>query len=88
MLRPGPSSVRASITGFLQLHQVHAIFDGALGNHPKAELLARGIHAPPFGLMESGFRHVSTTGKPVMQAPDPAGPQASSLLEQSAGKLA
>ncbi|MFN7086145.1 MAG: TRAP transporter substrate-binding protein [Burkholderiales bacterium] len=53
--------------------QVHAIFDGVLGDHLRAELLAKGIHALPFGLMENGFRHVSTIGNPVLRVSDLAG---------------
>jgi len=50
--------------------QVHSVFDGALGEHLRQELLAKGLHAIPFGLMENGFRHISTRDHPVMQARD------------------
>ncbi|MDP2239278.1 MAG: TRAP transporter substrate-binding protein [Burkholderiales bacterium] len=50
--------------------QVHAVFDGALGDHLRQELLAKDLYAVPFGLMENGFRHISTRDKPVSQARD------------------
>jgi tripartite ATP-independent transporter DctP family solute receptor len=50
--------------------QVHAVFDGALGAHLREELLSKGLHALPFGLMENGFRHISTIDKPVNRADD------------------
>lgn len=50
--------------------QVHSVFDGALGEHLRQELLAKGLYAIPFGLMENGFRHISTRDQPVMQARD------------------
>ena len=50
--------------------QVHSVFDGALGEYLRQELLAKGLYAIPFGLMENGFRHISTRDRPVMQARD------------------
>lgn len=50
--------------------QVHSVFDGALGVHLRQELLAQGLYAMPFGLMENGFRHISTRDRPVMQVRD------------------
>lgn len=50
--------------------QVHAVFDGPLGAYLRQELLAKGLCALPYGLMENGFRHISTIDKPVLQAAD------------------
>jgi tripartite ATP-independent transporter DctP family solute receptor len=50
--------------------QVHDVFDGALGAYLREELLSKGLYALPFGLMENGFRHISTRDKPVLQAND------------------
>lgn len=50
--------------------QVHSVFDGPLGAYLRQELLAKGVSALPCGLMENGFRHVSTIDKPVLQAAD------------------
>ena len=50
--------------------EVHDVFDGPLGTYLREELLAKGLCALPFGLMENGFRHISTIDKPVMQVAD------------------
>ena len=50
--------------------RVHATLDGPLGAYLQAELRARGIHALPYGLLENGFRHISTVNKPVNRAAD------------------
>lgn len=53
--------------------QVHATFDGPLGDYLRHELEPLGIHALPFGLMENGFRHISTIDRPLHTAADLAG---------------
>ena len=53
--------------------QVHEIFDGALGDYLRDELLAKGVYALPRGLLENGFRHISTVSRPVASAGDLAG---------------
>lgn len=50
--------------------QVHQVLGGPLGTYLQGELRARGIHALPHGLLENGFRHISTTDKPVARASD------------------
>lgn len=50
--------------------QVHATLDGPLGAYLQRELRTKGIHALPFGLLENGFRHISTTDKPIAKAAD------------------
>ena len=50
--------------------QVHQVLDGPLGDYLQAELRARGIHALPGGLLENGFRHISTTTRPIHNAAD------------------
>jgi tripartite ATP-independent transporter DctP family solute receptor len=53
--------------------QVHRVFDGPLGEHLRDVLLPHGIVALPFGLMENGFRHISTVDRPVRTVDDLAG---------------
>ena len=50
--------------------QVHATLDGPLGSHLRRELRAKGIHALPFGLLENGFRHISTVDRRITCAAD------------------
>lgn len=50
--------------------QVHGTFDGPLGEHLRKELHAHGIHAFPYGLLENGFRHISTADQPLHSAAD------------------
>jgi len=50
--------------------QVHQVLDGPLGEYLQAELRAKGIHALPGGLLENGFRHISTTTCPIRSAAD------------------
>lgn len=50
--------------------QVHAVLDGPLGSYLQGELRAKGIHALPHGLLENGFRHISTVDRPVARAAD------------------
>lgn len=50
--------------------QVHAVLDGPLGNYLRAELRTKGIHALPYGLLENGFRHISTVDRPIAKASD------------------
>ena len=50
--------------------QVHATLDGPLGDYLRAELRPKGIHALPYGLLENGFRHISTVDRPVQTATD------------------
>ena len=53
--------------------RVHGVFDGALGDYLRDELLAKGVYALPRGLLENGFRHISTVSKPVTAPNDLSG---------------
>ena len=53
--------------------QVYQLMDGALGSFLRGELAAKGIYAVPGGLMENGFRHISTIDRPIARADDLAG---------------
>ncbi len=50
--------------------QVHATLDGALGEYLRKELAAKGVHALPFGLLENGFRHISSVERPITGVAD------------------
>lgn len=50
--------------------QVHDTLDGPLGGYLRQELAAKGIHALPYGLLENGFRHISTVERPITGADD------------------
>lgn len=50
--------------------QVHATLDGPLGEYLRQQLRPVGIHALPYGLMENGFRHISTVDRPIRSAAD------------------
>lgn len=50
--------------------QVHRTLDGPLGDYLRKELAAKGIHALPYGLLENGFRHISTTDRPINKVED------------------
>jgi len=53
--------------------QVHAANDGALGEVIGRECTAKGIHRFPRGLLENGFRQISTIERPVNGVEDLAG---------------
>ncbi len=55
---------------FKREEQVYALMDGALGDYLRDELAAQGVYAVPGGLLENGFRHISTIDRPVKQAGD------------------
>ncbi len=50
--------------------QVHSTLDGPLGDYLRKELSTKGIHALPYGLLENGFRHISTVEHPITKAAD------------------
>jgi tripartite ATP-independent transporter DctP family solute receptor len=52
---------------------VFRAMDGALGDHLREQLAAAGIHLLPRACLENGFRHISTSGRPVRTADDLAG---------------
>lgn len=68
-----PLEIQGLPFAFRDHAQVHAAFDGALGDYLRDELLAKGVYALPRGLLENGFRHISTVSKPVASPDDLAG---------------
>src|SRR2546425_12834163 len=50
--------------------QVHRANDGALGEYLGRECAAKGIYRFQYGLLENGFRQISTVEKPVFIAED------------------
>jgi tripartite ATP-independent transporter DctP family solute receptor len=53
--------------------EVHAAMRGALGDHIRAEMAAKGIHGFRDGVLENGFRHIVSIDRPVRRAEDLAG---------------
>ncbi len=53
--------------------QAHAAFDGPLGDYLRRALEPQGIVALPFGLLDNGFRHISTVDAPVNRVENLAG---------------
>jgi len=68
-----PLEIQGLPFAFRNHAQVHAVLDGALGDYLRAELLAKGVYALPGGLLENGFRHISTVSRAVTGADDLAG---------------
>lgn len=68
-----PLEIQGLPFAFSDHDQVHAVFDGALGDYLRAELLAKGVYALPRGLLENGFRHISTVTRPIASPADLAG---------------
>ena len=70
----GPLAPAMEIQGlpfaFRDHAQVHATLDGPLGEYLRRQLRPLGIHALPWGLMENGFRHISTVDRPIHSAAD------------------
>ncbi len=58
---------------FSSAEQVYALMDGELGEYMRNDLAARGVYAMPFGLLENGFRHISTVERRILSAEDLAG---------------
>jgi TRAP-type transport system periplasmic protein len=58
---------------FSTSEQVHAANDGLLGAYLSKECAAQGIHRFQFGLLENGFKQISTVDKPINKAEDLAG---------------
>ena len=63
--------------------QVHASNDGALGAYLSKECAAKGIHRFQFGLLENGFKQISTVAKPITTADDLVGQR----IRVPAGKI-
>jgi tripartite ATP-independent transporter DctP family solute receptor len=68
-----PFEIQGLPFAFIDHAQAHAALDGALGDYLRAELLAKGVYAVPGGLLENGFRHISTVSKPLAGVHDLAG---------------
>ena len=58
---------------FTSSEQVYRAMDGELGAHLQRELAAKGIHSFAQGLMENGFRHISTLDRPIKTVDDLVG---------------
>ena len=58
---------------FISPAQVYGVMDGEFGAYLRKEMAAKGIYGFPSGALENGFRHISTTDKPVRNADDLAG---------------
>ena len=77
-----PTQVQSLPFVFSSHQQIHRVFDGALGDHLRAELATKGIHLLPRACMENGFRQISSSTRPIRSAGDlegftirvPAGP--------------
>jgi TRAP-type transport system periplasmic protein len=68
-----PLEIQGLPFAFTDHAQAHAALAGALGSYLRAELLAKGIYAVPDGLLENGFRHISTVSRPIAGVGDLAG---------------
>ncbi len=58
---------------FASSADAHRAADGALGEHLRREMAARGIYLMPAGTLENGFRHIFSVAKPVRTVDDLAG---------------
>jgi len=68
-----PFEIQGLPFAFTDHAKAHAALAGALGDYLRAELLAKGVYAVPAGLLENGFRHISTVGRPLTGVDDLAG---------------
>lgn len=68
-----PFEIQGLPFAFADHAQAHVALAGALGDYLRAELLAKGVYAVPGGLLENGFRHVSTVSRPLAGVDDLAG---------------
>jgi TRAP-type transport system periplasmic protein len=55
---------------FTSHQQVHQVLDGALGEYIGRECAAKGIYRFQYGLLENGFRHISSIDRPIRNADD------------------
>ncbi len=53
--------------------QAHHVMKGALGDHLRDEMAAKGIHGFRHGVLENGFRHIVSIDRPVRTAADLVG---------------
>jgi TRAP-type transport system periplasmic protein len=68
-----PMDIQGLPFSFSTSAQVHEANDGALGEYLGGECAARGIHRFQHGLLENGFKHISTVDRPINGADDLAG---------------
>lgn len=78
-----PMDVQGFPFAFSTSQQVHAANDGTLGSYLTRECAAKGIHRFQFGLLENGFKQISTVAKPITSAGDLAGQR----IRVPAGKM-
>jgi tripartite ATP-independent transporter DctP family solute receptor len=50
--------------------EVYAAMDGDLGDYLRRELIPKGLYAIPRGCFENGFRHITSTTKPIRNVED------------------
>jgi tripartite ATP-independent transporter DctP family solute receptor len=53
--------------------EAHRAVDGALGEHLRREMAAKGIYLMPAGALENGFRQICSVSRPVTRVEDLAG---------------
>jgi TRAP-type transport system periplasmic protein len=68
-----PMDIQGLPFAFQTSQQVHEANDGALGEYLSKECAAKGIHRFQYGLLENGFRQISTLDKPIKTADDLVG---------------
>jgi TRAP-type transport system periplasmic protein len=68
-----PMDIQGLPFAFSTSQQVHEANDGALGEYLSKECAAKGIHRFQYGLLENGFKQISTVDKPIKTADDVKG---------------
>jgi tripartite ATP-independent transporter DctP family solute receptor len=68
-----PMDIQGLPFAFTTSRQVHEANDGALGKYLSGECAAKGIHRFQYGLLENGFKQISTVDKPIKKASDVIG---------------
>jgi tripartite ATP-independent transporter DctP family solute receptor len=68
-----PMDIQGLPFAFATSQQVHEANDGALGTYLSNECAAKGIHRFQYGLLENGFKQISTVDTPIKTANDVIG---------------
>lgn len=68
-----PMDIQGLPFAFATSQQVHEANDGALGAYLSKECQAKGIHRFQYGLLENGFKQISTVDKQIRTADDVVG---------------
>jgi tripartite ATP-independent transporter DctP family solute receptor len=68
-----PMDIQGLPFAFSTSQQVHEANDGALGEYLAKECAVKGIHRFQYGLLENGFKQISTVDKPIKTAEDLSG---------------